>query len=54
MSHIPYLSTVNSYTMVWPPVCGDNPQALASGLSPVEMENHGINQYTTYTFNILY
>ena len=23
----------NSYTMACPPVCGDNPQALASGLS---------------------
>ena len=35
-------------------VCGDNPQALASGLSPVEMEKHEINLYTTYTFIILY
>ena len=32
----------NSYTMVRPPVCGDNPRALASRLSPVQVDNHGI------------
>ena len=33
---------LNSYTMVCLPVCGDNPRALASGLSRVQMDNHGI------------
>ena len=28
--------------MVCPPVRGDNPRALASGLSPVQSGNHGI------------
>ena len=32
----------NSYTMGCPPVRGDNPQALASGLSYVQVDNHGI------------
>ena len=34
----------NSYTMVRPHVCGDNPQTLASGLhvSPVQVDNFGI------------
>ena len=32
----------NSYTMGCPPVRGDNPQALASGLSYVEVDKHGI------------
>ena len=32
----------NSYTMGWPPVRGDNPRALASGLSYVQAEKHGI------------
>ena len=32
----------NSYTMGCPPVCGDNPRALASGLSYVQMDKHGI------------
>ena len=27
--------------MACPPVCGDNPQALASGLSFVHMDKHG-------------
>ena len=27
--------------MVCLPVCGDNPRALASGLSPVHADNHG-------------
>ena len=37
----------NSYTMGCPPVCGDNPRALASGLSYVQVDKHGIF-YTTY------
>ena len=32
----------NSYTMGCPPVRGDNPRALASGLSYVQVEEHGI------------
>ena len=32
----------NSYTMGCPPVCGDNSQALASGLSDVQVDNRGI------------
>ena len=32
----------NSYTMGCPSVHGDNPWALASGLSPVQVVNHGI------------
>ena len=32
----------NSYTMGCPPVRGDNPQALASGLSYVQVDKHGI------------
>ena len=40
----------NSYTMGCPPVRGDNPRALASGLSFVQMDKHGITTllYTTY------
>ena len=33
--------------MVCAPVHGDNSQALASGLSPVQVDNHGIAIYTT-------
>ena len=32
----------NSYTMVCPPVCGDNPRALANWLSYVQVVNHDI------------
>ena len=32
----------NSYTMGRPPVRGDNPRALASGLSYVQVDKHGI------------
>ena len=32
----------NSYTMGCPPVRGVNPRALASELSHVQMDNHGI------------
>ena len=35
-------STCNSYTMGCPPVRGDNPRALASGLSYVQVDKHGI------------
>ena len=39
----------NIYTMSCPPVRGDNPRALASGLSPIQVDNHGkILSYTTY------
>ena len=31
-----------------PPVRGDNPQALASGLSYVHVDKHGIAIFTTY------
>ena len=35
--------------MVCPPVRGDNPRALASGLSYVQADKHGIAiNYTTY------
>ena len=32
----------NSYTMACPPLRGDNPRALASGLSYVQVDKHGI------------
>ena len=32
----------NSYTIGCPPVRGDNPRALASGLSYVQVDKHGI------------
>ena len=39
----------NSYTMGCPPVRGDNPSALASGLSYVQVDKHGItNLYHLY------
>ena len=31
----------NSYTMGCPPVRGENPRALASGLSYVQVDKHG-------------
>ena len=31
-----------------PPVRGDNPRALVSGLSCVRVDKHGITIYTTY------
>ena len=37
----------NSYTKGCPPVRGDNPRALASGLSYVQVDKHGITIYTT-------
>ena len=35
-------SLSNSYTMGCPPVRGDNPRVLASGLSYVQVDKHGI------------
>ena len=35
--------TSNSYTMGCPPVRGDNPRALASGLSYLQADKHGIS-----------
>ena len=37
-----YRHICNSYTMGCPPVRGDNPRALASGLSYVQVDKHGI------------
>ena len=34
--------------MVCPHAHGDNPQVLVSGLSPVQVGNHGITFYTMY------
>ena len=36
------ISISNSYTMGCPPVRGDNSRALASGLSHVHVDKHGI------------
>ena len=38
----PRANPCNSYTMGCPPVRGDNPRALASGLSNVQVDTHGI------------
>ena len=38
----PFRLVCNSYTMGCPPVRGDNPRALASGLSYVQVDKHGI------------
>ena len=35
----------NSYTVLCPPVRGDKPRGLASELSPVPLDNHGIRNY---------
>ena len=35
----------NSYTMGCPPVHGDNPRALASGLSYVQVDNPWYNYF---------
>ena len=37
-----------SYTLVCLPVFGDIPGALASGLSHIQVDNHGISSITTY------
>ena len=39
---VDYLRLRNSYTMSCPPVRGDNPRTLASGLSYVQVDKHGI------------
>ena len=36
------VSLSNSYTLGCPPVRGDNPRALASGLSYLQVDKHGI------------
>ena len=36
------LALCNGYTMGCPPVRGDNPRALASGLSYVQVDNNGL------------
>ena len=41
-SYIFHSLTNNSCAMGCPPVRGDNPRALASGLSNVHVDNHGI------------
>ena len=38
-----FLNICNSYTMDCPPVRGDNQRALASGLSYVQGDKHGIS-----------
>ena len=38
----------DSDIMACPPVHGDNPRALASVLSYVQVDKHGITIYTTY------
>ena len=40
--------TSTSYSMGCPPVRGDTPRALASGLSYVQVDNHGKTIYFTY------
>ena len=45
--HVQNTRLSNSYTMGCPPVRGDNPRALASGLSYVQVAKHGISFYTT-------
>ena len=40
--------TSNSYAMVCSPVRGDNVQALASGLSHIQVGSHGLTFYTVY------
>ena len=42
----------NSYTMGCPPVCGDNPRALASGLSYVQVDKWTNMVYLFYTIYI--
>ena len=39
---ISVIGICNSYTMACPPVRGDNPRALASELSYVQVDKHGI------------
>ena len=42
MSQNAFYNICNSYTMGCPPERGDNPRALASGLSYVQVDKHGI------------
>ena len=42
----------NSYSMACPPVRGDNPRALASGLSYVHVEKHGITITNTIYISV--
>ena len=44
LKHIPNAGDrlCNSYTMGCPPVRGDNPRALASELSYVQVDKHGL------------
>ena len=44
----PWYHIRNSNIIVCPPVRGDNPRALASGLSNVQVDKHCITIYTTY------
>ena len=43
---------IRSYTMICPHVRGDNPRALASGLSPLQVDNHGTTILIPHTLNI--
>ena len=45
MSALALLMVSNSYTMGCPPVRGDNPRALASGLSYVQADNPWYNYF---------
>ena len=42
----------DSYTIVYPPLRGDNPRALASELSKVWMDKEWYNYYTSDFFEI--
>ena len=42
----------NIYTMVCPPVGGDNPRALVSGLSPVQVEKPWYNFFYTTLISV--
>ena len=42
MPSFPLVKLRNSYTMICPPVHGDNLRALASGLSHVQVDNHDV------------
>ena len=41
-------SSVGAHIMGCPPVCGDNPRALASGFSYVQGDKHDKLFHTTY------
>ena len=42
----------NCYTMVCPPVRGDNPRALGGGLSPVQADKPWLNYFYTILISI--